>query len=175
MVNGTNAYAIMAAPRASGAEAIIISASWLSRTGEGDGTLNLRGVATVLSLAGYLKSELYIQNLQPVIEPSIQSTPCGRRTWSSSSVTATWTACKLSSQPTMVYRKQVRIRLLYPGCMLRYAKDLHAEALELSSGVVWTAINVDYPGHSFSHLGVFFGKLLVNDFERRVADSLQRV
>ena len=40
-----------------GAEAIIISASWLSRTGEGDGTLNLRGVATVLSLAGYLKSE----------------------------------------------------------------------------------------------------------------------
>ena len=60
VVNGTNAYAVMAAPRASGAEAIIISASWLSRTGEGDGTLNLRGVATVLSLAGYLKSELYI-------------------------------------------------------------------------------------------------------------------
>ena len=36
--------------------------------------------------------------------------------------------------------------------------DLHAEPLKLSSGVVWTALNVDYPGHSFSHLGLFFGE-----------------
>ena len=57
VVDGTNAYAVMQSPRASGAEAIIISASWLSRTGEGDGTLNLRGVATVISLAQYLKSQ----------------------------------------------------------------------------------------------------------------------
>lgn len=27
----------------------------------------------------------------------------------------------------------------------------------MSSGVIWTALNIDYPGHSFSHLGVFFG------------------
>jgi glycosylphosphatidylinositol transamidase len=36
--------------------------------------------------------------------------------------------------------------------------DLHADALQLSPGVVWTALNIDYACHSFSHLGVFFGK-----------------
>lgn len=35
----------------------MISASRLSRTGEGDGTLNLRGISTVLSLASFLKGE----------------------------------------------------------------------------------------------------------------------
>jgi glycosylphosphatidylinositol transamidase len=29
----------------------------------------------------------------------------------------------------------------------------------LFSGIVWTALNIDYPGHSFSHLGLFYGKL----------------
>lgn len=33
----------------------MISASRLSSSGDGDGTLNLRGIATVLSLAGFLK------------------------------------------------------------------------------------------------------------------------
>ena len=55
-INGTNAYAVLESPRASGTEAILLSASWLSMAGEADGTLNLRGVATVLALAGYLKS-----------------------------------------------------------------------------------------------------------------------
>jgi len=35
---------------------------------------------------------------------------------------------------------------------------LQAEPLELTSGVIWTALNIDYPGHSFSHLGIFFGE-----------------
>lgn len=34
--------------------------------------------------------------------------------------------------------------------------DLEVEPLTLSSGVIWTAMNIDYPGHSFSHLGIFF-------------------
>lgn len=55
-INGTNAYAIVSSPRASGNEAMVISASWLSRTGDGDGTLNLRGVSTVLALADFLRS-----------------------------------------------------------------------------------------------------------------------
>ncbi|KAI0321662.1 Gaa1-domain-containing protein [Amylostereum chailletii] len=33
--------------------------------------------------------------------------------------------------------------------------NLAAEPLTLSSGVIWTALNIDYPGHSFSHLGFF--------------------
>lgn len=28
----------------------------------------------------------------------------------------------------------------------------------LFSGVIWTGLNIDYPGHSFSHLGVFYGE-----------------
>ena len=34
---------------------------------------------------------------------------------------------------------------------------LEVEPLSITSGVVWTALNIDYPGHSFSHLGVFRG------------------
>ena len=37
---------------------MVISASWLSRSGDGDGTLNLRGVSTVLALAAFLKRKL---------------------------------------------------------------------------------------------------------------------
>lgn len=41
--------------------------------------------------------------------------------------------------------------------MLTLFTDLDVEHLTLTSGVFWTALNIDYPGHSFSHLGVFFG------------------
>lgn len=46
---------MLSAPRASGAEAMVISASRISRIGDGEGTLNLRGISTVLSLAAFLK------------------------------------------------------------------------------------------------------------------------
>lgn len=36
---------------------MVISASWLSRTNDGDGTLNLRGVATVLAFSKFVKRE----------------------------------------------------------------------------------------------------------------------
>ncbi|RPD66113.1 Gaa1-domain-containing protein [Lentinus tigrinus ALCF2SS1-7] len=123
VLEGTNAYAVMQSPRASGAEAIVISASWLSRTGEGDGTLNLRGVATVISLAQYLKKySLWAKDLVFVISDGYLD---GMQAWI--------TTYHGAAQP-----------------------NLHAEPLTLSSGVIWTAINVDYPGHSFSHLGIFF-------------------
>lgn len=35
--------------------------------------------------------------------------------------------------------------------------DMVADRVTLPSGVIWTALNVDYPGHSFSHLGIFHG------------------
>lgn len=54
--SGTNAYGVYPVPRASGAEAIVISASWVSRTDEGEGTPNMRGVATILALARFLTS-----------------------------------------------------------------------------------------------------------------------
>jgi hypothetical protein len=35
--------------------------------------------------------------------------------------------------------------------------DLYTDPLEHTSGVIWTALNIDYSSHSFSHLGVFHG------------------
>ncbi|EPT06041.1 hypothetical protein FOMPIDRAFT_125023 [Fomitopsis schrenkii] len=139
--SGANAYAILSSPRASGTEAMVISASWLSRTGEGDGTLNLRGVSTVLSLAWFLKGySLWAKDLIFVVTDGYLD---GMQAW----ITA------------------------YHGVSQR---NLQAEPLSLTSGVIWTALNVDYPGHSFSHVGVFFegldGRLpnqdLLNSFQR---------
>lgn len=42
-------------------------------------------------------------------------------------------------------------------CLADFWLDLVAGPLTLPSGVIWTALSIDYPGHSFSHLGVFFG------------------
>ncbi|TFK30134.1 Gaa1-domain-containing protein [Coprinopsis marcescibilis] len=53
--SGVNAYAVSPSPRISGTEAMVISASWIGRKGEGNGDLNLRGVAILLALAKYLK------------------------------------------------------------------------------------------------------------------------
>ena len=33
------------------------------------------------------------------------------------------------------------------------------EYYDLFNGVIWTALNIDYPGHSFEHIGLFYGEL----------------
>jgi glycosylphosphatidylinositol transamidase len=38
----------------------------------------------------------------------------------------------------------------------------------LFSGIVWTGLNIDYPGHSFSHLGLFYGASPVIPFQHRI-------
>ncbi|KAK7467268.1 Glycosyl phosphatidyl inositol protein transamidase complex subunit [Stygiomarasmius scandens] len=122
-INGTNTYAVLSSPRAPGVEAIIISASWVSRINDGNGTLNLRGVATVLGLANFLKQySLWAKDLIFVINDGYLD---GMQAWLSA----------------------------YHGSV---QSNLEVERLEISSGVVWTALNIDYPGHSFSHLGVFY-------------------
>jgi hypothetical protein len=47
-------------------------------------------------------------------------------------------------------------KLLHQATLLA-CLGLEAQRLELTSGVIWTALNIDYPGHSFSHIGLFFG------------------
>ncbi|KAJ7775068.1 Gaa1-like protein [Mycena metata] len=140
-VQGTNAYAVLSSPRTSGTEAMVISASWISRTGEGDGTLNLRGVSTVLALANFLKKySLWAKDLVFVISDNYVD---GMQAWLSA----------------------------YHGAT---QSNLQADELELASGVIWTALNIDYPGHSFSHLGIFHeginGRLpnqdLLNSFQQ---------
>ncbi|KAF8201552.1 Gaa1-like protein [Pholiota molesta] len=123
-VNGTNAYAILASPRHSGTEAMVISASWISRIGEEDGTINIRGAATVLALANFLKRYSYWgKDIVFVISDGYFD---GMQAWLTS------------------YHDVSQA-------------GLQAEALKYTSGVIWTALNIDYPGHSFSHLGLFFG------------------
>ena len=34
------------------------------------------------------------------------------------------------------------------------------EYYDLFGGVIWTALNIDYPGHSFEHIGLFYGLCL---------------
>lgn len=57
-LRGTNVYSILQAPKTDGAEALVLSASWLSRLRDGEGRrrVNTRGVASVLALANFLKS-----------------------------------------------------------------------------------------------------------------------
>ncbi|KAI7901964.1 Gaa1-like protein [Cokeromyces recurvatus] len=52
---GVNAFAINKAPRSDGKEALILSASWKSRTGE----YNTNGIASLLSLAKLFKRNVY--------------------------------------------------------------------------------------------------------------------
>ncbi|KIP12246.1 hypothetical protein PHLGIDRAFT_21074 [Phlebiopsis gigantea 11061_1 CR5-6] len=137
-VHGMNAYAVLSSPRASGTEAIVVSASRRSQTGEP----NLRGVATVLSLAAYLKgSSLWAKDLVFVVSDGHLD---GMQAW----ITA------------------------YHGVA---QSNLVAEPLQLASGVIWTALNIDYPGHSFSHLGVFFEGLNGRLPNQDLINSVQRI
>ncbi|EDR14899.1 uncharacterized protein LACBIDRAFT_306134 [Laccaria bicolor S238N-H82] len=141
VTRGANAYAVISSPRGSGTEAMVVSASWASLTDEGDGMLNLRGISTVLALAGFLKRySLWAKDIVFVISDGHLD---GMHAWLSA----------------------------YHGST---QQNLVAEELKISSGVIWAALNIDYPGHSFSHLGIFFeginGRLpnqdLLNSFER---------
>ncbi|KAG8748328.1 Glycosyl phosphatidyl inositol protein transamidase complex subunit, partial [Ceratobasidium sp. 428] len=120
---GVNAYAIYAAPRTSGNEAIVLSASWKSLKWDEDGSLNLRGIATILALAGYLKRyTLWAKDIVLVISDGYLD---GMHAWLSA----------------------------YHGFE---HTNVDTQPLGLLSGVIWTALCIDYPGHSFSHLGVYF-------------------
>lgn len=65
---GTNVYSIYAAPKTDGAEALVLSASWLSRAVDehAQSVVNTRGVAIVLALANYLKSSLRTRLRSPL-------------------------------------------------------------------------------------------------------------
>lgn len=52
-LSGANVYAIISSPRSSGTEATVISAPWLSFSG--DDVVNARGVSMLLTMARFLK------------------------------------------------------------------------------------------------------------------------
>lgn len=123
---GVNAYGTFRSPRTSGAEAIVIVASWISREDEGQKRQpNLRGIATVLSLANNLRRQsVWAKDLIFLVSDSYLD---GAHAWLSE----------------------------YHGSS---QKGLVAQPLNdpEPAGVIWTALVIDYPGHSFSHLGLFF-------------------
>ena len=59
----------------------------------------------------------------------------------------------------MVLLRKVSVVSMCDAPLLRYPVGMKAEPLENPEpvGVIWTALVLDYPGHSFSHLGLFFG------------------
>ena len=152
-MTGTNAYAIFPAPRASGTEAMVISASWKSLTGEH----NLRGVSAVISLAAFLKrllKPILILLLSRILSSEYPH-------WSKDIIFVisdnyldgmhAWLSAYHRPSSASTLTKPSNDDFLYNHV------DQGIEPLSIASGVIWTALNIDYPGHSFSHLGVFRG------------------
>lgn len=75
---------------------MVISASWLSRKGDGDSALNLRGISTVLALAAFLrrKSSYSINDLPFSILFGLQITHIGPKTSFLSLVMGILMVCK---------------------------------------------------------------------------------
>ena len=136
---------------------MVVSATWLSDIG--DEPYNLRGVSIVLALAAFLKSTS--TSSLHLTSPSnmFQITPCGRRTSYLLLGTDILMGCKHGSLLIMALYRQVCASPLALSSSNVWAPDLATDLLEHTSGVIWNALNIDYPGHSFSHLGVFFGWL----------------
>ncbi|GAA5985963.1 hypothetical protein JCM5350_007822 [Sporobolomyces pararoseus] len=125
-VGGINTYAILPAPKTDGSEALVLSASWLSRARDEEGRrrINNRGVATVLALANYMKK--YSMWSKDIIFLITDGHVEGTQAWLDS----------------------------YHG----YSQsNLEAERLSLTTGPIWAALNLDYPHHSFSEVGIHYG------------------
>lgn len=43
--------------------------------------------------------------------------------------------------------------------LFRVFSDLKTDRLKIRTGPIWAALNIDYPYHSFSHIGIHYGKL----------------
>lgn len=124
-------YAHVTPPRATGMETIIVSANWLSR----DGSENLRGIAMLLALGDFLRGRsvqvlTHKKWFKLITSGGVQ----GQNHWAFDFVLVVGEECQSG--------------------LAEFMTQYHS----LFSGVIWTGLNIDYPGHSFSHLGVFYGK-----------------
>ncbi|KAG6860931.1 hypothetical protein C0995_005886 [Termitomyces sp. Mi166 len=158
-MKGTNAYGVLVSPRASGSEAMVISASWLSRIGEGDGSLNLRGVATLLALASFLKRKGLVE-------------------WCSCFFTISTAGYSLWAKDIVVVVSDGYLEGMHAWLAAYHGSsqsNLNTDSLALTSGVIWTALNIDYPAHSLSHLGIFFEGLNGRLPNQDLLNSVQRI
>ncbi|KAG0666333.1 Glycosyl phosphatidyl inositol protein transamidase complex subunit [Rhodotorula mucilaginosa] len=120
-VSGINTYAILAAPKTDGTEALVIGASWLSRATDeaGERRINVRGVALLLAIANYFKK--YSMWSKDIIFVVADGYIDGMQAW-----------------------------------LDAYHGNGQSKRLPLTTGPIWAAINLDYPHHSFSHIGLYF-------------------
>ncbi|GAA6018826.1 hypothetical protein JCM11491_006877 [Sporobolomyces phaffii] len=156
-LTGINTYAILPAPKTDGAEALVLSASWLSRAEEEDvhdgageagrrRRINTRGVSTVLAFANYFKK--YSMWSKDIIFLISDGHVDGAQAWLDA----------------------------YHG----YSQsNLDAERLSLTTGPIWAALNLDYPHHSFSQVGIHYqganGQLANLDFVNSASRILRHV
>jgi hypothetical protein len=59
---------------------------------------------------------------------------------------------------SQVFHSMCRSGLVLMTSVIRSADLIAGDLVGLQTGVIWTAICVDYPGHSFEHLGIYFGR-----------------
>ncbi|KIM25331.1 hypothetical protein M408DRAFT_212529 [Serendipita vermifera MAFF 305830] len=144
---GINAYALSRSSRSSGTEAIVIAASWISLQSE--------------------TSPLTPKPSPLVTQPNLRGIATLLALARSLSVQHVW-AKDLIFLVSDSYLDGAHAWLsAYHGAE---QEGMHADALvhPEPAGVIWTAIVLDYPGHSFSHLGLFFegtnGRLPNQDF-----------
>ncbi|KAJ9123212.1 hypothetical protein QFC22_001406 [Naganishia vaughanmartiniae] len=158
---GINTYAVISPPRASGTETIIISANWLSLsfTDEGDSTTaeDENEGSTIprtgpkgASLPGHVSSRpgeaRRNPNLRGVAEVlTFAAFLRGQNHWAKEFVIVFGDGFADGLEAFLTAYHGIE----KPG--------LEAESLRLApQGVVWNALNIDYPGHSFSHLGLYY-------------------
>lgn len=140
--SGINAFATLSPPRSSGVESVLVSANWKSLTG----SWNLRGIATVMSMARFLRGQTHWAKdfVFAVGDDYIEGIDAFLRAYHGIQGDG---GCLFGCG-------------LVSGISLTVVVDLQVEPILLEPhGVIWAALNIDYPGHSFSHLGLYYGEL----------------
>ncbi|POW14716.1 hypothetical protein PSTT_02701 [Puccinia striiformis] len=122
--NGTNVHAILHAPRTDGSEALVLMASWQTRKPGSD----IRGAnINVRGVASVLALAEYLITFN---------------LWSKDII---FLIADGYLDGTHAWLKA------YHGLS---QSNLKMEALELKTGSIWAALNIDFPFHSFSHIGI---------------------
>ncbi|GAA6063599.1 hypothetical protein JCM10212_000993 [Sporobolomyces blumeae] len=125
-LSGTNTYAILPAPKTDGAEAVVLGASWLSRAIDDD--TGERRVNT-RGVATVLALANYFKKYSM---------------WSKDIIFLVSDGHSEGAQAWLdAYHDYGQ-------------SNLEAGRLPLTTGPIWAALNLDYPHHSFSHIGIFY-------------------
>lgn len=122
--NGTNVHAILHAPRTDGAEALVLMASWLTRR---PGSDVRGGDVNVRGVASVLALAEFLISFN---------------LWSKDII---FLIADGYIEGTHAWLKA------YHGVD---QSNLKMEELEIRTGSIWAALNLDFPFHSFSHIGI---------------------